>query len=295
MGIYALAIIIGFLVSNIRQSDSFEKQALVAVQQVPAFELDVELPKSPFGDWFKQLVGPKAGVIWQLAECVPVGSPTRTGQDLQACAEVNALLPNGSKVIVAITVGTFKEGLKGRPAFFGALIDHNEQVNQIRRLHELPVVLHSPEKLSKRPPEVLAVEPALKLIPQTTSFSPLSLDINPAEGNRIEASVPPPPKPKSSRLQNVNENVLLGNAITKVMPIYPASARSMNAYGNVEVQVTVSEDGFVIDAKAVSGHPALRSAAVEAARKWIFKPSTLGGAPVKVQSILTFVFASRAQ
>src|SRR5262245_51124649 len=109
MKIYAIAIMIGIFAGSIPQSETFEKQALVAVQQGPAYELDVELPKSPFGDWFKQLVGPKAGVVWQLTECVPLGAPKGTAQDLQACAEVNAVLPNGSKVIVAITVGSFKE------------------------------------------------------------------------------------------------------------------------------------------------------------------------------------------
>jgi hypothetical protein len=35
----------------------------------------------------------------------------------------------------------------------------------------------------------------------------------------------------------------------------------------------------------------LRGAAVEAARGWIFKPTTVDGKPVNMESILTFVFA----
>jgi protein TonB len=64
----------------------------------------------------------------------------------------------------------------------------------------------------------------------------------------------------------------------------------MNAAGPVEVQVTISEEGRVIEAKAISGHLALRNAAVDAARKWVFTPTTLNGVPVRVQSLLTFVF-----
>ena len=60
----------------------------------------------------------------------------------------------------------------------------------------------------------------------------------------------------------------------------------------VRVQVTISETGSVIDAKAISGHQALRPAAVAAASKWVFKPTTLNGEPIKVQGTLTFNFRS---
>jgi TonB family protein len=65
----------------------------------------------------------------------------------------------------------------------------------------------------------------------------------------------------------------------------------MNAYGKVDVRVVISETGRVTEATAISGHPALRTAAVEAARQWVYKPATLNGAPVKMESVLTFTFA----
>jgi outer membrane biosynthesis protein TonB len=46
----------------------------------------------------------------------------------------------------------------------------------------------------------------------------------------------------------------------------------------------------VIEAKATSGHPVLRSAAEDAARKWVFKPTHLDGKPVKQPGVLTFKF-----
>jgi TonB family protein len=69
----------------------------------------------------------------------------------------------------------------------------------------------------------------------------------------------------------------------------------MNATGAVKVEVVISEIGIVVEATAISGHVALRNAAVEAARKWIFEPATLNGAPIKVKSVLTFVFAPSAK
>jgi protein TonB len=82
----------------------------------------------------------------------------------------------------------------------------------------------------------------------------------------------------------------LGIAITRVMPVYPANARKMLASGPVDVLITISEEGQVIEARVLRGHLALRSAAAEAARKWIFKPAVLNGKPVKIESTLTFIF-----
>jgi hypothetical protein len=57
------------------------------------------------------------------------------------------------------------------------------------------------------------------------------------------------------------------------------------------VRIIISPEGKVIEAEAISGHIALRTAAVEAARMWVFKPTTIDGVPVNTESILTFVFA----
>jgi protein TonB len=58
----------------------------------------------------------------------------------------------------------------------------------------------------------------------------------------------------------------------------------------VSVQVLVDEKGEVVNANAVSGHPLLRAAAVQAARKARFPVTKLSGVPVKVSGVLTFRF-----
>jgi TonB family protein len=58
----------------------------------------------------------------------------------------------------------------------------------------------------------------------------------------------------------------------------------------VVVEVTVDEEGKVISARAISGHPLLKDAAVEAARGWTFTPTKLQGDPVKVIGTITFNF-----
>ncbi|MFN7931632.1 MAG: energy transducer TonB, partial [Blastocatellia bacterium] len=73
-------------------------------------------------------------------------------------------------------------------------------------------------------------------------------------------------------------------------PVYPAEAAAARATGAVQVAITVAEEGHVISAEAVSGHPLLREAAVAAAKQWRFHPTELSGVPVKIQGILTFNF-----
>jgi TonB family protein len=84
---------------------------------------------------------------------------------------------------------------------------------------------------------------------------------------------------------------VLGQPTKKVMPHYPPEAKNVRAQGTVQVEITVSESGKVIEAKAISGHELLRDATVEAAKQWEFKPTEDSGAPVTRQGVLTFSFA----
>ncbi len=83
---------------------------------------------------------------------------------------------------------------------------------------------------------------------------------------------------------------LNGKAITIPRPKYPDVARAAKAEGEVTVQVTINEQGDVIYARAVSGHPLLQGAAVAAAREAKFSPTYLEGQPVKVTGALTYTF-----
>jgi TonB family protein len=88
----------------------------------------------------------------------------------------------------------------------------------------------------------------------------------------------------------VSKSVTGGEALVKVQPVYPAIAKQVNASGEVRVEVIIGEDGRVIEAKAIYGHPVLRSAAEDTARKWVFKPTLVDGKPVKQPGVLVFLF-----
>jgi TonB family protein len=89
----------------------------------------------------------------------------------------------------------------------------------------------------------------------------------------------------------INGGVLNGKAISLPQPAFPPIALQAKASGTVVVQVLVDEQGNVIGAHAVSGHPLLQAAAVAAARQAKFQPTFLLGEPAKVTGVLTYTFS----
>jgi TonB family protein len=77
----------------------------------------------------------------------------------------------------------------------------------------------------------------------------------------------PTPRPVSTPTRNLNGGVLNGMAVSLPRPVYPPMAKQVGASGQVRVQVSVDGNGNVVSARAVSGHPLLRSAAENAARQ----------------------------
>jgi TonB family protein len=94
----------------------------------------------------------------------------------------------------------------------------------------------------------------------------------------------------AARTEVISGGVLNSKAIEKPLPNYPEVARAAGASGTVVVQVSVDEEGRVEKARAVSGHPLLQSAAVEAAYRARFSPTKLSGNPVKVFGVITYNF-----
>ena len=110
-------------------------------------------------------------------------------------------------------------------------------------------------------------------------------DKEPEVAVKPKATPTPKPAPKT-----ISGGVVNGKATNLVKPPYPAAARAVRAAGAVNVQVTIDENGNVISASAVSGHPLLRAAAVSAARSSKFSPTMLSGQAVKVTGVIVYNF-----
>jgi protein TonB len=128
-----------------------------------------------------------------------------------------------------------------------------------------------------------------------------ALPAGPGNGNVVTAPAkvqiadePPPPevKPTPPRAP-ISGGVLNGKAISLPKPAYPPIAKAAHASGTVTVQVTIDENGNVISAHAVSGHPLLQAVAVAAAKGARFSPTKLSGQPVKVTGVITYNFVAQ--
>ncbi len=103
----------------------------------------------------------------------------------------------------------------------------------------------------------------------------------------------PPPVPvvvKPPTTARLTSSVLTSKAISLPQPPYPPLARQIHIQGAVTVQILVDEQGKVVSAHAVNGHPTLSPAAVAAALRARFTPTILSGQPVKVQGVITYNF-----
>lgn len=88
----------------------------------------------------------------------------------------------------------------------------------------------------------------------------------------------------------VSAGVINGKASFLPKPVYTAIAKAARAYGVVTVQVLIDENGKVVSASAVNGHPLLQRESVQAAYQARFTPTFLGGQPVRVSGVITYNF-----
>jgi TonB family protein len=77
----------------------------------------------------------------------------------------------------------------------------------------------------------------------------------------------------------------------KVSPTYPPLAKAARIQGTVKLAVVISKTGNVDSVKVTSGHPMLVSSAVEAVKKWQYKPFLVDGQPVEVKTEIEVPFS----
>ncbi len=160
-----------------------------------------------------------------------------------------------------------------------------------------PLKVKPAPMLSKKPGVVIGA-PDLNIgssAPSQSNFNAIGNDEAPVPIPVAKATPSPTPKAEpiatpTPKPRTIISDMLPSKAVKKVQPPYPAIARSARVQGSVNVQVLISEEGRVVSASTINGHPLLVDASVQAARQWVFTPTTLNGQPVKVSGVLTFNF-----
>jgi protein TonB len=96
-----------------------------------------------------------------------------------------------------------------------------------------------------------------------------------------------PVAPKRIR---ISQGVVEGMVIHKVEPPYPALARQAHIQGDVVMSAVISKEGTIENLQVLSGHPLLVQAAIDAVKQWRYRPYTVSGEPVEVETKITATF-----
>ena len=96
--------------------------------------------------------------------------------------------------------------------------------------------------------------------------------------------------PPAAQPSLIHGGVINGKAVSLPKPEYPINLNGPRPRGTVEVEVLIDENGGIISAGALNGHPLLQESARKAACKAKFSPTTLSGHPVKVMGVVTYNF-----
>ena len=143
----------------------------------------------------------------------------------------------------------------------------------------------------------LEKEPAVEVLTKSESTNPVKplplvrLDKgNGVIGGIIEGDPPQTPTIAAPQLSEVPASFVEDHLIQKINPEYPQMARIAHVQGAVVLQCNIDKLGNVTELRAVSGHPLLIQSALDAVKKWKYRPFLLNGSPVAVKTRITVNF-----
>ncbi len=108
-------------------------------------------------------------------------------------------------------------------------------------------------------------------------------------------AVKPPSPVEGKRPVQVGGSIRPPRRTRGARPDYPVQAKRQGIEGEVVLEATINEQGRVVESRAVSGHPLLVAAAIQAVSKWRYAPTILNGTPwpVLLKVTVTFSLSSR--
>jgi len=92
------------------------------------------------------------------------------------------------------------------------------------------------------------------------------------------------------RVIRIGAEVAAGMPLQSPTPVYPPLAKMARIEGVVKLQVRIGKDGHVTETTVVSGHPLLVPAAMDAVKRYVYKPITIDGKAVDVMTTVEVAF-----
>ena len=90
---------------------------------------------------------------------------------------------------------------------------------------------------------------------------------------------------------HVAPDIQQAQLIYQVRPVYPKLALEARIQGTVRLRAEISKRGAVENIRLVSGHPLLVKAAMDAVRRWRYRPTYSLGRPVRVRTAIDVNFS----
>lgn len=154
-----------------------------------------------------------------------------------------------------------------------------------------------PVQEEQKPPEA-APEPQLVDTPQRINLN-ASLDAVMGSGGSLSSLAPPissqdltqQTKQESMAAFDVTELDKAPEVIAAISPLYPSDMRKARVEGRVTILFVLTEDGRVEDPRVENAsRPEFEKPALEAVRKWKFRPGSRAGEAVRTYMKLPIAF-----
>lgn len=98
------------------------------------------------------------------------------------------------------------------------------------------------------------------------------------------------PKLEPVKRVRISQGVSQGMLVVKVEPDYPRIALAARVTGVVVLKAVIDVDGNIKELQVISGHPVLVPAAIDAVKRWHYRPYLLNGTAIEVETNVTVTF-----
>jgi len=102
---------------------------------------------------------------------------------------------------------------------------------------------------------------------------------------------PPAPEKKAKEILRPGGDVKLPQKIYAPPPRYPALAHAAHVQGSVLIDAVIDEQGNIVNAHVVEGHPLLVPEALRTVMLWKYEPTYLNGVPYPIRMTITVNFS----
>jgi protein TonB len=88
----------------------------------------------------------------------------------------------------------------------------------------------------------------------------------------------------------VSSGTVAGMILSRPDPVYPPIAKAAHVQGVVILHAIISKTGTIEGLQVVSGPPMLTGSAMDAVKRWRYKPYLLNGEPTEVDTTINVNF-----